>query len=501
MELGDLIDRCIEPFAPNRARRRLAERMALRALREYDVAANGRRTQNWRRPRSSADHEGRRALTKARNTGYDLVRNNKYANTIDIQLTAHLVGDGIAVRLTHPDPKVQAAAQAAWDAFASSKVDGRRDIYGVQKLATSGMAVGGDTFVVWSPDNKGPDGRCKVLEGAFCDHEKNRDVPGENPIVQGVEFDKVTGDRVAYWLFDRHPGDIGFVSNASRRYDAAHVDHIYDERRAGQTRGISWFAPIAMTLRDVEDIADANRMKEKVAACLALILQSPEGGNPTSPFDEAAAASAAPVGETKSPDTVRPGMVFRTRPGETATTLNPPASGAGPQLMKQELMGVAAATVPYHVLTGDPSEANYSSLRALTLPFHARLDDVQQNILVPFLCLPAVERRMRRLSLETGDRRFLEVVAHFAMPVRRYNDPIKDLTGEEMEIRAGLKSMPKALSERGINPSTHLAEIAAFNEEADKLKLAFDTDPRRLTESGVLQAAAGYLFGGANQGN
>ncbi|MDP3853160.1 phage portal protein [Phenylobacterium sp.] len=499
MTLGEVLDRVIEPFDPARVRRRIAERIAVRAMRDYEVATSGRRTQNWRRPSSSADREGARAIEKSRNSGFDLVRNNKHAAAIDIQLTAHLVGDGIAASAVHEDPGVQARAQQEWDAFAGSKVDGRQDIYGVQKLACSGMVVGGESLIVWQPDAKGPDGRCKVLEGAFLDHTKNRDVAGSNLIVQGVEFD-AAGDRIAYWIFDRHPGDIGFRANQSTRFEAAHVDHVYEERRAGQTRGISWLAPVATTLRDVADCADAQLVREKVAACLALVLTPGEAGTPTSPFDDTTSQAIPAPGEAKSPDTLRPGMVFRARPGETATVLNPNTSVGGAQLMKQELMGVSATTIPYHMLTGDPSEANYSSLRALTNPFHARLDDVQQNILVPFVAAPAFARRMRRLYLETGDKRFLEVKATYAFPVRRSNDPIKDSAGEQMDIRGGLKSMSKALSERGLKPADHLDEIAEFNRMADERGLAFDTDPRRLTDSGILQAAVGYIAGGANQG-
>lgn len=504
MKLAEVIDRCLEPFAPGAVRRRVAERTALQMVRDYDVATANRRNNTWRRPASSADREGQKALTRARDAGYDLVRNNKYAAAIDIQLTANLVGDGIAPRAVHKTKKIQKAAQSHLDAFFKSKVDGRRDMFGVQKLAASGMVVGGETLIAWGPDDTGPDGRCRVLEGAFLDHMKNLDAPGQNRIVQGVEFDQDSGDRVAYWLFERHPGDLMGYFGQSKRYAAAHIDHVYEERRPGQTRGISWLAPHAGTLRDVADTADAKLMKEKVSACLAIVITSPDASAP-GPFDESGTLGTGANGgtdATKPADTLRPGMVMRARSGETATVVNPPQSGEGVGLIRQELMGVAATTVPYHILAGDPSQANYSSLRALTLPFWARLDDVQQNILVPFVCQPAAERRMRRLALETGDRRFLEVTWTWSMPVRRFVDPIKDFMGELGEIRAGLKSMVRSLTERGINPEEHVAEVKAFLALTDAAGLAFDTDPRRVNSAGALQAPAGYLLGTPdNQGN
>lgn len=255
-----------------------------------------------------------------------------------------------------------------------------------------------------------------------------------------------------------------------------------------------------MTLRDIGDYEDALLMKRKVEACLALVLTPAENGAPSSPFEEAGAAStgngqgnAEPA--TKQPEKMRPGMVFRARPGETATSVNPSSSGDGIDFVRQQLMGVSANLAPYHLVTGDPSQANYSSLRALTLGFWANLDDWQWNMMVPLFCQPAFERAMRRLALQTGDRRFLQVKPSFSMPVRRFVDPIKDAAGVSAELRLGLESYPRLLAARGLNWKAHLAEMAEFNAEADRLKLVLDGDPRRATQSGVLQAAAGYLAG------
>ncbi|WP_163070242.1 phage portal protein, partial [Acinetobacter nosocomialis] len=44
----------------------------------------------------------------------------------------------------------------------------------------------------------------QVLEADFLD-EARSGKNGKNEIIQGVEFDPV-GRRVAYWLFDEHPG-------------------------------------------------------------------------------------------------------------------------------------------------------------------------------------------------------------------------------------------------------------------------------------------------------
>ena len=493
-DFSRLIDGLIEPFAPRLARRRYAERMALREIRQYDAAAAGRRTQGWRRTGASANREVRQGLVQLRNGARELVRNNKYAASAVRQIVANMVGDGITATAKHADPVIQQRAQDEYDRWAEGKVDDQLDWYGVQKMTARSVVEGGETLLSWGPDSDGPDGMVRGLEGDYLDHLKQTFSLGGPRIDQGVGFD-ANGVRAEYWLFDTHPGEIGGYGAASKAYSAANIDHVYEMLRWGQPRGISWFAPVAMDLRDGADVEDAVRMKKKVEACLALVLTPQEGG--------AGSPLAAQQGQDDPTrpaiETLRPGMVFRTRPGETVSTLNPTSTGGEVEFLRHQLMGVSANLAPYHLVSGDPSQSNYSQVRAQLLGFWANLDDWQHNMMLPLMCLPAFQRRMRRLAYQTGDKRFLRVKAEWAMPVRRLIDPIKDLAGEEIEIRGGLKSMLKALSERGINPERHIKEIAAFNELADAAGVVLDTDPRRVTDTGVLQAAVGYIAAKGDQ--
>lgn len=491
LSLGELLDRCIEPFAPRWARTRLAERSALQLQRDYDAAGHGRRTRGWRRSNGSADREIRQGLRGARNGARELVRNTKYAANALEHMVAATIGDGISARAVHSDPAVQRRAQESWDNWANSPVDGWQDFYGAQELVFRGTAEGGEMLIVWSPDDTGPDGEIRVLEGDYLDDTKNIDHRDGSRIVQGVEFD-TRGRRVAYWIFPHHPGDASGLWAPSVRYDAAHVDHVYVQKRAGQTRGISWFAPVAVDLRDIADLEQSRLLKEKITACLALVLSPPDGSGPTGPFEEANAASAPPK-EERGPDTLRPGMIFRARPGERAETVNPPAAGDTTSFIKQQVAAATASLAPYHLVTGDVSQANYTSQRAARLGELQLLDSRQQHLMIPRMCQRAWDRRMRRLFAETGDRRFLEVKAAWSPPVRRVVDPVKDTAGEKMEIRAGLKSMPQALAERGRNWPDHIAEVQSWTKATDEAGLVFDTDARRIDGSGGLQPPAGYI--------
>lgn len=497
MDLGSILDGAIAPFAPGWAAQRMAARARLMAagigvdsMRKYDAAARDRRTAGWHRVSATADRENADALPILRSAGYDLVQNNKYAASGVRQMVATIVGDGIAPQAVHPVKSVQKKAQDEADRFAESKVDGFGDWYGHQKVAVREMIVGGEALTLWNPDSEGPDGRIVGMDGGQLDFTKTIRLD-TGKIVQGVQFDGGR-NRTAYWLFDEPQNDvIGFGAFKSSPVPAEHVDHLFERLRFTQARGVSFMSAIAMTLRDVGDIEDAKRLQEKVQSCLALIIE-PGEGQAGSPFGERKdldpADKTKPLGET-----MRPGMIARLKPGERATTVNPTPSSNTVDFIRQQIAAVSANMVPYHLMTGDVGQANYSGLRAAMNGSYTLIDDWQQNEVIPLLCRPAMFRRMRRLSLQTGDKRYADVRWNWALPVRRMVDPIKDLMGEIMEIRAGLKLISTGLGERGINAEDHMREIARMNTIIDELGLALDSDPRRLTDSGILQVAAGYI--------
>lgn len=495
MSFGDFLDSMLEPFAPAMAAKRQAARVGLRSIRQYDAGArNTRRVRDWKRPSSNADREVGQSLRLLRDGSRELVRNNKYASAAVRQMKAQLIGDGITARAVHTDQEIADKAQAEWDRWSASKVyDGRHDFFHVQKIVAGTMIEGGEALQLWMPTGDMPDARIRVLEGDHLDSSKNYPIDSGR-IVQGVEFNKA-GDRVAYHLFKEHPGDglFGAAINSSP-VPADTVDHIYDELRAGQTRGVPWLSSVALTFRDIDEIEVATMTKKKLEACLALILTPPDNGDESS-FKTASGEKPAPAtfGEQKN-EAWKPGMIWRARPGETVQNpITNQGSSDTVAFIRMQLAGISASLVPYHLMTGDVSQANYSSLRAALLGFWSLLDEWQQQIIIPLCCQSAFDRRMRALYLLSGDVRFLQVKAQWAVPNRGFVDPVKDLMGEILSIRAGLVTMTAALSKRGADIDKHFAEIKKVDELIDKLGLALDIDPRRLTSAGILQAAAGYI--------
>ena len=58
-----------------------------------------------------------------------------------------------------------------------------------------------------------------------------------------------------------------------------------------------------------------------------------------------------------------------------------------------------------------------------------------------------------------------------------------------LAMRSGTMTLAQAIARQGHNPEAVLAEIAAMNAKLDALGLVLDSDPRKVTKTGVLQAA------------
>ena len=499
MGFAERIDSWIAPIAPSwaaeraEARNRLdVQRMAGEQIRQYDAAQSGRRTSGWPRTASSANAELQRGGLMLARAAHDLARNNKYAASGIRQMVGMIWGDGIVPQFSHEDKALATLAQDEWDRFAEGKVDGVGDWYGHGKLATREMIVGGESLTLWGSDGREPFNQVMGLEGVQLDHAKTHPLAQQGAkIVQGVEM--AAGNRPrAYWIFPDHPHEAIFAKSLiAKRVQGWRVDHLFERQRFGQARGASWLGPVAMTLRDIAEIEDAARMREKIQACLALIITSKEGSE-RSPLSELEADGA---GRSNAIERLSPGMIHTVSSGEQVHTIDPQPSQTTVRFVQQQLAAVSANMAPYHLMTGDVSQANYSSLRAAMNGAYTNVDDWQQNEIIPLLCRPAVERRMRVAALKHGDPRFLELKTSYALPKRRMVDPIKDLAGEVMEMRSGLATLKQKLGERGINSEDHLRDIAQMNAMLDQLGIALDSDPRKVMGSGKLQDPVGYLGG------
>jgi lambda family phage portal protein len=493
------LDRTIGVLAPRwqlqRTRARLANALVLR---HYDGAAVGRRTQSWNRSGldPNAIHAGA-TLAYLRNAARDLVRNDRMIRQAMRTIANHTVGWGIVPK---PVPMSARALELwqAWGETTACDADGRNNIYGLQKLVIRSTARDGEVLVRrrW---RRVEDGlpiplQLQVLEADFLDTSKTHALPNGGRVIQGVEFDPL-GRRVAYWLFQEHPGSAITMSSligTSRRVPASEILHVYESTdRAGQVRAATWLAALLLPAKDLGEYEDAQLMKQKIAACLSVITSDIDG-------------QATPLGTATTNtdgvteiDTLSPGAILNVPPGRNIEVVQPPSVGDyNPYVTSQDRKNAKGLGLSYEDYSGDYSNVNFSSARMARIEHYDNVYDWRWQLLVPQFCDPVWAWAMEAaaiMGLETAPS------AQWTAPPMPMIEPDKEGLAYQRLMRIGAITWPEMVRERGYDPEAVLAEIAAFNKKFDALGIVLDCDPRKITAQGQQQAgnAAMNTEGGA----
>ncbi len=267
------IDRAIGAVAPGAGLRRARQRQMMSVLaRAYEGARQGRRTEGWVTAGSGANAEIAPALARLRDRSRDLVRNNPYAAKAVAALVSNMVGTGLLPRARAEDAGIAKLADRLWSEFAATAdADGLTDFAGLQALIVRSLVESGEVLVRLR-ERRVEDGlavplQLQVLEADHLDSWKSAELADGGFILQGIEFDRL-GRRRAYWLYPTHPGD-GRGTLVSTRVAASHVLHLFERLRPGQVRGVPWFAPVMLKLRDLDAYDEAELVRKKIEACFA----------------------------------------------------------------------------------------------------------------------------------------------------------------------------------------------------------------------------------------
>lgn len=481
-------DRFLIGLAPRWGKERLRARAEVALLeRTYDAAGGGRRTAGWRRTGADADSTIRPSLIKLRELSRDLRRNNGWARRAIAKIAVNTVGWGIEPKAVGAPDEVRARALEVWQSWADKvgcDYHGRMPFHGLQGLAMKTIVESGEVLVLREPASAA-DGltiplRIRVLEPDYLDHTKDG-VKGEEggKIVQGVEFD-ARGRRVAYWIFDHHPGSSHSygATHQSRRVQAADVLHIYDVERAGQTRGVPWLCAAIAKLQDYDDYDDAVLMQQKVAACFGAFVQDVDG---------AGGALGEQDDDDEEIETLEPGHIQYLSPGQTVSFATPPSTSDHGGFSRTSLQRIAASLcITYEDLTGDYSQANFSSARMARLSHYAHVHDWRWSMLVPQLCDGVWRWAMETAAAMEGWGAIPS--AEWSPPPMPMLEPDKEGLAIQRLVRSGARSLYEVIREQGKDPESHLEEIAEGNAKLDELGIWLDSDPRRTSAAGLTQA-------------
>jgi lambda family phage portal protein len=415
------------------------------------------------------------------------VRNDPYAARIVDLWTGNAVGAGITTRWP------ETAHRNAWQAWADSTAcdaEGKLDLCGLQALAMRAVVESGECFIrlLTVPTSaQNPIGlSLQVLESDHLDTARNGVVNGASTI-QGIALGSV-GEPIGYWLFPTHPGAwmLPGARLASDFIPARDVLHVFRKRRPGQLRDVSWLAPVLLRLRDLGDYEAALLMKAKIEACLAAVVTDDGEETLTTPSSGLLRDS-----QGRAVESFEPGMILYRRGQGEVNVVNPSGGGSHTAFARRSLEAAAVgAGLTYDQVSGDLTQANYSSLRAGKIEFRRLCEQMQYGMLIPMLVRPIAERFHAQGALLGlwGDA-MPAGVAHVP-PAHEMIDPLKDTTALIAQVRAGFVPQPEAAGAFGYDFRSAVEMIREANAALDAAGISLDTDPRRVAKSGGAQDAA-----------
>lgn len=169
-----------------------------------------------------------------------------------------------------PDLETNKALEEAWYRWAEDpaavSADRRLTWQEIEQLTDECEATDGETLIRLLPGfNNAWRFALQVLDPDQLDHTYNVEAKaGRNAIIMGVEVD-AWGGAVAYHLWPNHP------SEAQRRggrirVPADQILHNFLTIRAGQLRGVTWFAPILGDLMHLAKYREAEVVAARIAA-------------------------------------------------------------------------------------------------------------------------------------------------------------------------------------------------------------------------------------------
>lgn len=482
-----LIDRALEAFSPGVAAKRMAARRSLTLMRGYDAAQRGRGTEGWHAASTDADGEIAAAAPMLRARMRDLVRNNPMAAQAVQVLVNNIVGPGIRPRANTGNKKLDKKVDDLFRAWSKScDRHGHTDFYGLQNLAVREMIEGGDLFAIKRPTRmrgKLVPLEIELREADHLDAARFDSRPSGVTIRQGIEYD-AAGRRLGYWMFDEHPGSNAPVFTRkleSRRVPADRVAHLFERQRT-QARGVPWGAPAMRAIRDVDDWQRAELVRKKTEACVVgVVLGAGEESEGIAP--------SVLDSEGNTIEQFEPGLIAYA-PGGKDIKFNQPASTGGVYEWHRVQLHIIAAgfRVPYALMTGDLSQANFASSRVGLNEFRRMVDQLQWQTVIPMLCEP-IWRWFIEMAQTAGFLPDRDIPVEWAPPRFESVNPLQDAQADRLEVRAGFSTLAQQIARRGYDPEEVMAEAQAMNKKMDEMGLVFDSDPRRVTQAGLAQQA------------
>lgn len=414
-------------------------------------------------------------------------RNNPYASHFLDLVGNNVVGpNGIRLqsRVTKPngefDRSINDKIEAAWVEWCSlgtATADGMMSFLDLETLAMRTVAQDGECLIRMLPgfDNKFGFA-LQVLDADQLDHTYNvAPTDRQNEIRMGVEINS-WGRPLNFHLWTSHPSDHG-RSRERVKVPADQIRHLFIRKRPGQTRAVTWFAPVLLDAKMLAGYQEAELVAARTGAAKMGFFMPKDDGVAT-------AGGGEPIPMEAAPGTFEFGPA-----GHTLEQFDPqhPSAQFG-DFNKAILRSFATGVgVSYNSLANDLEGVNYSSIRAGMLSERDSWKSLQV-----WLCTHLhrpVYLEWMRWALTTGaldlpTRNVSRWSQHAWLPRGwAWVDPLKDITAGILAVRGGLDSRTRLAGEQGRDYEEILADQAREQDLAEEYEVNVSTETSKASSN------------------
>lgn len=477
-----LIDKALEPFAPQWVAARMGARNVIKA---YE-AAKPTRTFKPKGQNKSADMSIQLAGKSLREQARYLDENHDIVTGLFDRLEERVVGgagigiEPLPINLTG-DVHLELAAQIkdAWAEWSlKPETAGELTRPQMERLVCRTWLRDGEALAQkvqgmvpnYKHLTKVPFA-LEILEPDYLPFDLNEPTKGIRQGIERNEWRRVT----KYHLYKKHPGDFAGYWTETKPVDAVNIIYIANRKRIGQNRGVPLLHASLVRLAEIKDYEESERVAARISAALAMYIKK----------GSADAFITPQAGAEKKDRTfqIAPGMVFDTlEPGEEVGMIESNRPNTFLESFRNgQLRAIAASTRIAYSTIARNYNGTYSAQRQELV--EAQLGyDLLQHEFIDYWCRP-VYRAWLATAIASGEIDIpvdVDLASVFSAvyqgPVMPWIDPRKEADAWEILVEAGFADEAEVARARGRNPQElKKAREAEIKTNRDK-GLVFSSD-------------------------
>lgn len=430
---------------------------------------------------------------------WELFRNNGSARKVIRSIESKVIGRGmfphsLATRVDGtPHIEFRQAVKRLWWSMASC-IDARGkpgsgglDLVEFQKQALRQCILSGEVlcrkvFLTKKQQRKSGSPVAvayQLIPGSRLSSEAKADNTPEDAIFyRGIELDS-TGRRVAYHVVPPQIDEFAVPVQTPKRIQAEEITHLYIAEDIDQLRGVGWFAPVLIDLRDTDALNFNILQAVNMAACVVMSYRLGSGQRRMG----LQAPASSPDMEDEDGNRInklQAGMLINKGDGGEVELHAPPQASSGMDSLIQSFQRKYAAGMPGikgSTVTGDYRGSSYSSERSADNDIWPEIESLQDWFAVNF-CQPMFEEIVNQAMIdgyfsgiitaeEYADRKQELLQTAWKGPVARSINPTDDARAARLRVANGQSSPQLECSAIGVDPVDVINDVSEWLQQAE----------------------------------